>query len=87
MAILFTHIKELLQTRPQSEEKVMGAAMADLPHIKNAFLRIQGDEILNFGPMADVVIQETDEVVDVTGKLILPAWCDSHSHVVYAGDR
>ena len=87
MAILFTHIKELLQTRPQSEVKVMGTAMADLPHIKNAFLRIQGDEILDFGPMADVVIQETDEVVDVTGKLILPAWCDSHSHVVYAGDR
>jgi len=87
MNILFTHIRELLQTRPQSDVKVMGTAMADLPHIKNAFLRIQGDEILDFGPMADVVIHETDQVIDVTGKLILPTWCDSHSHVVYAGDR
>jgi len=87
MNILFTHIRELLQTRPQSDVKVMGTAMADLPHIKNAFLRIQGDKILDFGPMADVVIHETDQVIDVTGKLILPTWCDSHSHVVYAGDR
>ena len=87
MNILFTHIKELLQTRPKSEVKVMGDSMKDLPHIKNAFLRIQGDTILDFGAMADVVIQETDEVIDVTGKLILPSWCDSHSHVVYAGDR
>ena len=87
MNILFTHIRELLQTRPQSDVKVMGTAMADLPHIKNAFLRIQGDEILDFGSMADVVIHETDQVIDVTGKLILPTWCDSHSHVVYAGDR
>ena len=87
MTILFTHIKELLQTRPQSEMRVMGRAMADLPHIKNAFLRIQDDEILDFGPMADLVIQDSDQLIDVTGKLILPAWCDSHSHVVYAGDR
>ena len=87
MNILFTHIKELLQTRPKSEVKVMGDSMKDLPHIKNAFLRIQGDTILDFGAMADVVIQETDEVIDVNGKIILPSWCDSHSHVVYAGDR
>ena len=87
MNTLFIHIKELLQTRPKSEVKVMGDSMKELPHIKNAFLRIQGDTILNFGFMADLVIQETDEVIDVTGKLILPTWCDSHSHVVYAGDR
>ena len=87
MNILFTHIKELLQTRPKSEVKVMGDSMKDLPHIKNAFLRIQGDTILDFGSMTDLAIQETDEVIDVTGRIILPSWCDSHSHVVYAGDR
>ena len=87
MSLLFTHIKELLQTRPKSEVKVMGDAMKVLPHIKNAFLRVQGDTILDFGPMADLVIQETDEVIDVTGRIILPTWCDSHSHTVYAGDR
>ena len=87
MNILFTHIKELLQTRPKSEVKVVGTAMKELPHIKNAFLRIQDDKILDFGAMADLVIQDTDDVVDVTGKIILPTLCDSHSHVVYAGDR
>ena len=87
MNILFTHIKELLQTRPKSEGKVVVDAMKTLPHIKNAFLLIQWDTILDFGAMADLVIQETDEVIDVTGRIILPTWCDSHSHVVYAGDR
>ena len=87
MSILFTHIKELLQTRPKSELKVVGSAMKDLPHIKNAFLRIQGDTIVDFGSMRDLVVQESDEVIDVTGKIILPSWYDSHSHVVYAGDR
>ena len=87
MNILFTHIKELLQTRPKSEVKVVGDAMKTLPHIKNAFLRIQGDTILDFGAMADLVVQETDKVIDVSGRIILPTWCDSHSHLVYAGDR
>lgn len=87
MNILFTHIKELLQTRPKSEVKVVGDAMKTLPHIKNAFLRVQGDTILDFGAMADLVVQETDKVIDVSGRIILPTWCDSHSHVVYAGDR
>ena len=87
MDTLFTNIKELLQTRSVSEVKVMGESMRELPHIKNAFLRIRGENILDFGAMADLVIQESDAVVDVTGKIILPSWCDSHSHVVYAGDR
>ena len=87
MDTLFTNIKELLQTRSVSEVKVMGESMRKLPHIKNAFLRIRGENILDFGAMADLVIQESDAVVDVTGKIILPSWCDSHSHVVYAGDR
>ena len=87
MDTLFTNIKELLQTRSASEVKVMGKSMRELPHIKNAFLRIRGENILDFGAMADLVIQKSDAVVDVTGKIILPSWCDSHSHVVYAGDR
>ena len=66
MNLLFTHIKELLQTRPKSEVKVMGDAMKVLPHIKNAFLRVHGDTIVDFGPMADLVSQEPDEVIDVT---------------------
>ena len=87
MSTLFIHIKELLQTREKVELKVMGKSMSELPHIKNAFLRINGDTIHSFGPMDELVVEDSDEVIDVTGKIILPTWCDSHSHVVYAGDR
>ena len=87
MNTLFIHIKELLQTREKSEVKVMGKSMSELPHIKNAFLRIKGDKIHSYGSMNSLVIEATDKVVDVTDKIILPTWCDSHSHVVYAGDR
>ena len=87
MNTLFIRIKELLQTREKSEVKVMGKSMSKLPHIKNAFLRIKGDAIHSYGPMSSLVIEATDKVIDVTGKIILPTWCDSHSHVVYAGDR
>ena len=64
MNILFTHIKELLQTRPKSEVKVMGAAMKELPHIKNAFLRIQGDKILDFGTMARITRSNSDKKLE-----------------------
>ena len=87
MNTLFIHIKELLQTREKSEVKVMGKSMSELPHIKNAFLRIKGDTIHSYGSMNSLVIEATDKVVDVTDKIILPTWCDSHSHVVCAGDR
>ena len=84
MNILFIHIKELLQTRDKSEVKMMGKSMSELPHIKNAFLRIKGDTIHSYGSMSSLVIKATDKVIDITGKIILPTWCDSHSHVVYA---
>lgn len=87
MNTLFIHIKELLQTRGKSEVKVMGKSMSELPHIKNAFLRIKGDTIHSYGSMNSLVIEATDKVIDVTDKIILPTWCDSHSHIVYAGDR
>ena len=87
MNTLFIHIKELLQTRDKSEVKMMGKSMSELPHIKNAFLRIKGDTIHSYGSMSSLVIKATDKVIDITGKIILPTWCDSHSHVVYTGDR
>ncbi|MDG1314686.1 MAG: imidazolonepropionase, partial [Flavobacteriaceae bacterium] len=79
MNTLFIHIKELLQTREKSELKVMGKSMSELPHIKNAFLRVEGDTIHSYGSMNSLVIEASDKVIDVTDKIILPTWCDSHS--------
>ena len=61
--------------------------MRELPLIENAFLCIENDLISDFGEMNSFIKKKNDKVIDVSGKLILPCWCDSHSHVVYAGDR
>ena len=61
--------------------------MKELPCIKNAFLRIENERIEDFGPMSELKDFNADEVIDATGHTILPAWCDSHTHIVYAGHR
>lgn len=87
MTTLIINIKELLQVRETSVSKVSGAEMAILPTIKNAYLLIQDDLIAGFGSMDDLPKIKTDEVIDATGKIVLPTWCDSHTHIVYAGNR
>jgi len=87
MKILIQNIKELLQVRETSVAKVSGAEMAVLPKIDHAFLLIEDDRIADFGPMADCPSAEGCKIVDATGKTILPTWCDSHTHIVYAGNR
>ncbi|MCD8402805.1 imidazolonepropionase [Tenacibaculum finnmarkense] len=92
MTTLFINIKELIQVRDAAVKKVSGAAMAILPTIKNAFLLIKDDKIIDFGEMknlksADLKGINFDEKIDCTGKMILPTWCDSHTHIVYAGNR
>lgn len=87
MATLFKNIKELIQVRETSVTFVSGAAMKELPTIKNAFLVVENGLISNFGSMQDCPKCEFDDIIDVTGKLILPTWCDSHTHIVYAGNR
>ncbi len=86
MKILFTNIKQLLQVREQGTDKVSGSEMAELPTLSDAFLLIENDVIAAFGPMTQC--PETDaQTVDLTGRIVLPAWCDSHTHIVYAGNR
>ncbi|MWB93223.1 imidazolonepropionase [Flavobacterium sp. GA093] len=87
MTTLITNIKELLQVRETSIAKVSGAEMAILPTIKNAFLLIKDNLIEDFGSMENLHEIKADKVIDATGKIILPSWCDSHTHIVYAGNR
>jgi len=87
MITLIKNIKELLQVRERSVSKVSGAEMAVLPTIKNAFLLIENNLIADFGLMENLPEIEADEVIDATGKIVLPSWCDSHTHIVYAGNR
>lgn len=87
MTTLIVNIKELLQVREASVLKVSGTEMAVLPTIKNAYLIIKDDLIADFGPMNDVPKITVDKTIDATGKMVLPSWCDSHTHIVYAGNR
>lgn len=87
MKTLFFNIKELLQIRDHSVSKVAGAAMKELPCIKNAFLRVDNDRIEDFGPMSSLKDFNADQVIDSRGHSILPTWCDSHTHLVFAGHR
>ncbi|RNL75540.1 imidazolonepropionase [Sinomicrobium pectinilyticum] len=87
MKVLITNIRQLLQVRDNPVEKVSGSDMKSLPVLENAFLLIEGDRIADYGKMEDLPDMETDKVIDATGKVVLPAWCDSHTHIVYAGNR
>ncbi len=87
MTTLLINIKELLQVRETALAKVSGAEMAVLPTIKNAFLVIKDNLITGFGSMNNLPEIHADKTINATGKIVLPSWCDSHTHIVYAGNR
>ncbi len=88
MKILIQNIKELVQVREASVEKVSGLEMSELKTVKNAFLLIFNGKILDFGSMQDCPVPDHScQVVDATGKMVFPSFCDSHTHLVYSGSR
>ena len=91
MRILIEHIKQLLQTEegPDRKSRVYGKDMAVLPMIEDAWLLIEDGNIHSFGWMKDrpAEAMRADEVINAAGKLVLPAWCDSHTHLVFAAPR
>ncbi|KAB1154776.1 imidazolonepropionase [Flavobacterium luteum] len=87
MQTLIINIKELLQVRESPIIKVSGAEMAVLPTIKNAFLLLEDTIIVDFGVMENCPKINPELTIDATGKMVLPSWCDSHTHIVYAGNR
>jgi len=87
MKIVIINIKELFQVRENGILKVSGAAMNQLPSIKNAFLVIENESIVDFGEMVNFPSLKVDLTIDANGKMVLPTWCDSHTHIVYSGNR
>jgi len=87
MKTLFKNIKQLLQVRDMNVDFVAGKDMKVLPKIEDAYLLVDGDRIAAFGSMESCPMDFVDKEVDAYGKIILPSWCDSHTHLVYAGNR
>jgi imidazolonepropionase len=86
MNVLFKNIKELIQVRETPIVFLSGKEMNVLPTLKNAFLLVKNGLITDFGSMENCPEIEI-KTIDATGKMILPSWCDSHTHIVYAGNR
>ncbi|POS02786.1 imidazolonepropionase [Flavobacterium croceum] len=88
MTILIKNIKQLVQVRDTSVAKVSGEEMGVLPILENAYLLLENDKIIDYGLMAVCPEATTEtQVIDATGKCVLPTWCDSHTHLVYAANR
>lgn len=87
MTTLFINIKELIQVEKTPKKMVSGAEMKILPTVKNAYLLVEDALIADFGEMKNLLELNVDKIIDVKGKMILPTWCDSHTHIVYAGNR
>ena len=93
---LFINIKELAGIQREPVLKT-GKQMDELNSINDAFLFVEEGKISKYGPMsampedlrnmAGSSVLQAGEVVDATGKMIIPAFCDSHTHLVYAGSR
>ena len=86
MTQLFINIKELIQVRDLEVLKVSGTAMKILPTLKNAFLLVEDNTIIDYGLMQNAP-NSIDNIIDCNGKMILPTWVDSHTHIVFAGNR
>jgi imidazolonepropionase len=88
--LLLKNIKSLVQVREPNCLKVSGAEMKELPCIENAWMAVDNGIIADYGPMEDFPgIEDWKglEIIDCEGKLIMPCYADSHTHIVYAGNR
>lgn len=92
MKTVIINIKELVQVDDKARLLVKGKDMAKLGTIKDAYLIINGEIIEDYGKMADLpaklISKNSDnQIIDATGKIVFPSFCDSHTHLVYAGSR
>ena len=87
MSTLLYNIRTLLLASPTTPALARGAALQELPQLDNAFVLLEGDKIAQWGPMTTCPTHSVDERVDATGCFVLPTWCDSHTHLVFATHR
>ncbi|MEE0991420.1 MAG: imidazolonepropionase [Bacteroidales bacterium] len=87
MRTLVKNIKSLVQVEESARKTVCGEAMAEVACIDNAFLIVEDDKIADFGKMEDLKETNADKIVDANNRFVLPSFCDSHTHLVYAGSR
>lgn len=87
-ATLIRNIKQLVNTRT-GNQLLKGKELADLPCMSNAYLLVEDGLIAEYGSMDSLQVNEdaVDNTIDASGQFVLPAWCDSHTHLVFAASR
>ena len=85
---IITNIKQLVNVREETH-LLRGAELAELPVIDNAYVIIEDGIIAAYGEMSQIQNSKftIQNRIDAAGQFILPAWCDSHTHLVFAGSR
>jgi len=76
----------LVQVREPSVTILKGKTIKELPILENAWIRCQGDQILDFGTM-DNCPPDQDHIIEAKSRYVFPSWCDSHTHLVFAAYR
>jgi imidazolonepropionase len=87
MKILIKNISCLVQTEHAPKVFVSGSEMSSIGTIENGWLTIKDGIIDDFGQMRSMPESKDFETIDASGKLVFPSFCDSHTHIVYAGSR
>lgn len=88
--LLIKNIKGLVGAFENTPSVQTGKEMDRFPVIENAFLAIENDRIVAFGNMDDwggITDWRDLQVIDAEGRFVFPSYCDSHTHVVFAGSR
>lgn len=86
MKTCIKNIREIVGIVPAGVLRKQGREMNETGMLKDAYLLIDGDRIAAFGPMAEMP-GDADTYLDAEGGLVMPSFCDSHTHIVYAGSR
>ena len=86
MTTIFTNIKSLVNTR-KDPHLLYGSELSKLPTVEHAYLVVEDDEIADFGPMSGFSGSAKSVSIDCSGKMVMPCWCDSHTHLVFAESR
>lgn len=87
MKLLIKNIGSIVGIDTDRRERIAGEAMDQLQRLDDAYLIAEEGRIAAFGPMSELKSEEADEVVDARGGTLFPSFCDSHTHLVYAGSR
>ena len=91
MKKIIKNIKQIVGTSFENENQIKkGKKLNEISIINNGWLVIENDKIIDFGEMNNwqgIEDWNNTEIIDANNGIVMPTWCDSHTHIVYAGDR